>query len=914
MTDPSHKHETLFSFEFLVEYVRLETGSLRSWTPAVGVRLLDFPTLVTYQSDIQQQTDGKWTRTDVDNYNEAYFQKGKSCLFKINFVFLHKHLSCTPLYAMVMDVGHDTPKLIGSSLISLARLVDQIQADVEAYGISTPSSRGERGVHDLCNLMGKKIGQISIACKLVSLGGSLIPHIPECGIHSVGTTLAHETEMTETVEIPAEAVRESAGVMPLEVESSSPVPAPTPTPVHIICQTVQLEGQTKDLVVSEAVHIPVASASTQTEPTQTQKRIRKLQIAEMKYEEETYQEPTLFCPPPMFYSASMQKEDDGEKNIERPNTGTDCLTLADLNTHNESLDSELSPTQEQREGGTIENSTTGSRIPPQPPGQFNLGNGDAIRQLPLLNALLVELSLLNGQSQQQQPLPIHPSLAWIYASPAGPARPPVTDSITSERQTNYTSPPRKARQSSSPRHGCSEQCAKSLAPNSQSRSQRKAKTHKHSQPNPEKTKRKLKYGLTHTYRLRLQRLSSDLPKPRECRQLIHSQETKLDKHKNRVFHSTSSTSMLNTSLHLDDNIETLVCGINVDSSQESSQPKSANRLNMSFLSSGNGSISGHKATSTPRLTVKKNPVHFVQDKDLAIRIPSALSQHSGSETSHHRHTPSPNLSEHTPKAHSVITSNIEKEKKEEEEEESNQGDERWSSPASCLSGSGSGSEEECEEVDYLDDFTSLDPSDGYSPDPLGSPEPRMTRVHSDSSSLDDDDSVRKASSSAAPAPAPLPTPVKAATSPKRSLKGTHLIRQSTRGSGVVGSVSSDWDEVRSAYTPSALSRHSLVRSSHGSQGSELLVASMLRSATTRGTTGEKRDPGANDDDYDHVTQSRGYSEDSFVHHMDPDPEPESSSLMDLNDEEHDELGTLGLTKKYQHISDLMAKKLPGYTL
>ncbi|KAL2082858.1 hypothetical protein ACEWY4_020631 [Coilia grayii] len=864
MTVPSHKHESLFSFEFLVEYVSLETGLFRSWEPAVGVRLLDFPTLVIYQSDIDAHADGTLltSTTDVKS-NEAIFQKGKSCLFKMNLGFLQKHLSYTPLYAMVMDVGQDTPKLIGSSLISLARLVDQIKADVEAYGIGTPSACGERGVHDLCNLMGRKIGQISIACKLVSLGGSLIPHIPENRIHSVGIMLSQETKGTET----AEAVGETTGVMALQQEGSCHA--------HVICQNVKLEGQPTEVVVSEAEQTPVAAVSTQTEPTQ--KRIKKIEIARIKYEEEP--DPALFCPPPMFYSALRQKDND-EKNIEITIAGTDSLTLADLDAINDSSDSEILPLQEQRGRATAEHSA-GSQIPPLPPGPSSLGSADTIRQLPLLNALLVELSVLNGQSQQQQqPLSIHPNLAWLYTSAQGPTHPAIdSTNPASETQRSDTSPQQQALQSSYPRQGRSERCAKSLTSNSTSIVQRKAKASRHS-PHPEKAKRKLTYGLTHTYRLRLQRLSADLPKPRECMELIHSKQPKPTKHKNKNLCSNSS--ILKRSLHLDENIKTLVHSINVDGTLELSPPKPADKLNTSLLSSASGNLSSHIAASVPRLTPKEKPVHFEQDKELHIRIPSALSQQSDLEKPH-RHTSS--LSEHKPDDPGVTSGG---------EEEGEQGDDGWSAPSSELSGPSSGS---VDHVDYQDDFTSLDPSDGYSPDPLSSPEPRMSRAHSDPSSLHDD-SVRKAA---------LPTPVKAVASPKRSLKGTHLIRQSTQASGL--SVSSDGDEVRSGYTPSALSRHSQMRSSPGSQGSELGgLGSVLRNATRRGKS-ERRDCAGD------VTQSRGYSEDSFARHNGSDPE--SPSVLDLNDtaeEEHDELGTLGLTKKYQHISDLMAKRLPGYTL
>lgn len=866
MTVALSNHETLFSFEFLVEYVLLDTGCklLRSWKPAVGLRLLDFPTLVIYQSDqshvrgsesYKSQTNGLLSKTEEARSHKVIFQKGKSCLFKINLNFLQKHLTNTPLYAMVMDAGNETPKLIGSSLISLARLVNQIKSDVDAHGIGTPSAYGERGTHDLCNLMGMKIGLISIACKLVSLGGSLIPHIPENRIHSVGTTLSQGSNGTEhvtsmTTEVVSIKSSGTNGVKPLEQEDSC----------HVIFQKVKFEGQPTDVVVSEAEQKSVASASTQTE--QTKNQIKKIELARIEFENEP--SPTLFCPPPMFYYSSYNRQEGNEdKEAKTTTAGMDSLRVADPGTDEELSDSEIPLSKEQRAPATPEH-PQGSQIAPQPLAPSHLG--DAIQQLPLLNALLVELSLLNGQTQQQH-LSIHPSLAWIYTSAQVPSDPVAVAKPASQTLKNDTSPHQKAQQSS-PRWGHSERHVKSLISVSPSSKPKRTRANKNSS-HPEKTKpkRMLTYGLTHTYRLRLQRLSTDLPKPRECMEHVNTKPSKPAKQKNKSLRSSSS--ILKRSHKLDDNIDTLISSIDVDRTQQSSPPKSKERPNMCHLSSGSGDVLNHKAKTSVKDTSKRKPVHFKQDRELHIKIPSVLSQHGHSNLENRENN-------------SVFSST--------NEDEGDQGGSRWSSPPLKFSDSSS---ESMDQVDYQDDFTSLDPTDGYSPDLLSSPESRMTRVPSDPSSLNDE-SVRNPG---------LPVPVKAATSPKRSLKGTHLIRQSLRTSGL--SLSSDGDDLRSGYTPSAHFRHSQVRS--GSPEGELRGRASVSRNPTRSRS-ERSDPS------DDVTSYRGYSEDSFAHHSDSDPE--ARSLLDPieAEEENDQLGTLGLSKKYQHITDLMINKLPGYTL
>ncbi|KAM6956311.1 microtubule-associated protein 10 [Aplochiton taeniatus] len=188
--------ETLFSFEIFVEYIRTDNEEI--WTSsdelALGVRLLDFPTLLIYQrgqDNLQHnhlddcEKNNTLSEPRCDQFKYA-FNKGKSCLFKINLNSLHAHLSNTPLYAMVLDVKEELPKLIGTSLISLAKIITHIRCDVEARGVSNPSFQGERGLVNIFNLMGEKIGRISLSYKLVSLGASLLPHIPENKVFTVG--------------------------------------------------------------------------------------------------------------------------------------------------------------------------------------------------------------------------------------------------------------------------------------------------------------------------------------------------------------------------------------------------------------------------------------------------------------------------------------------------------------------------------------------------------------------------------------------------------------------------------------------------------------------------------------------------------------------------------------------------------
>ncbi|RXN09404.1 microtubule-associated 10 [Labeo rohita] len=181
----SSTQETLFSLELVIDYVRFDGSRGNVLDPAVAVRFLDFPTLLIHQSK-QDDLPSKsgyadlclspeaLSEPDDEEHVKYSFHRGKSCLFKISLHSLHTHLLNTPLYAMVLDVKDEIPKLIGSSLISLAKVTEKIKVDVEKHGIGNPSAYGERLITPVCNLMGNSIGVISLAFKIVNRSNKLI--------------------------------------------------------------------------------------------------------------------------------------------------------------------------------------------------------------------------------------------------------------------------------------------------------------------------------------------------------------------------------------------------------------------------------------------------------------------------------------------------------------------------------------------------------------------------------------------------------------------------------------------------------------------------------------------------------------------------------------------------------------------
>lgn len=280
--------ETLFSLELVIDFVRFDESRGNVLDPAVGVRFLDFPTLLIYQSG-QEDLSSKSGYTDLcvspealsqpdDGDNLKYsFHKGKSCLFKMNLLSLHTHLLNTPLYAMVLDVKDEIPKLVGSSLISLAKVMERIKLDVGKHGIGTPSAHGERLFNPICNLMGNSIGAISLAYKIVSLGANLIPHIPDNRVYEVGVTHGKGEEL-KSVRAECKSV-----VYTGKDEMSENNPG------NVLSQ----DGWSADIVISEDKQ-PGLPAFTQTEQS-------------VSWSEEA-REHTTFCPPPLFYSSGLNNQ------------------------------------------------------------------------------------------------------------------------------------------------------------------------------------------------------------------------------------------------------------------------------------------------------------------------------------------------------------------------------------------------------------------------------------------------------------------------------------------------------------------------------------------------------------------------------------------------------------------------------
>uniref|UniRef100_A0AAR2JQF1 Microtubule-associated protein 10 C-terminal domain-containing protein n=1 Tax=Pygocentrus nattereri TaxID=42514 RepID=A0AAR2JQF1_PYGNA len=439
--------QTLFSFELFVEKFRCDAaGTVKAdeVKPAVGVRLLDFPTLLIYRSDRHQSEPGGLTEPSGGSF---CFNKGKSCLFKMSLDSLHSQLCNAPLFVMVLDVNSEIPKLLGSSLISLSDLTGSIKLAVEKHGIWTPAAHGDRFSSRILNLMGETIGTISLSCKIVSLGASVIPHISES----------------------------EARVAP-------------PKPNTTKCATV--EGNVNS--GTDEIQPPGADrrAGSKTLHVATQiEHLRQRDPASLDTEVKSDELCGTFCPPALFYSASQ---------VNRQRIAG--YRMDDLEEHLRMVDLQAEDTDDGSESSQMESAAQKPVRAKEDGSPTNLGQQqsqtvpsiltDAVRQLPLLSALLAELSHLSGQ--MQPPLSGYPVNFMSARESSHSSGKPQTESLKLAgpecRRGNHPGP---ASPLISPADGESH--------NERSR--------------PE---RKLRYGLTHSFRLRLKQIKPGTTRHHGC--------------------------------------------------------------------------------------------------------------------------------------------------------------------------------------------------------------------------------------------------------------------------------------------------------------------------------------------------------------------------------------------------------------
>ncbi|KAI5937479.1 Microtubule-associated protein 10 [Manis javanica] len=432
--------ERFFSLELLVDWVLLETGLLpppppppvieveeeqeeveaspprtsRSLCPAVAFRLLDFPTLLVYPPG------GPAAPAPEPRPGLLSFGRGKCCLFHLHPATLHRLLLRIPLYTLLLQLppGQPTPspQLLGACSISLAAAVRKALGPA-----ASACCQGHRGNFPLHNHAGERIGDIALGYRLTDLGSSLLGHLKR-PVTSRGGGV-ESGELRKAVEISSQTPQEK---QPLQQSISESNPSDADRPLV----GLEIPKAPKDLK-EIALHTKSNSDNTcsvqngrTTSVCSNASGVRSVSTPNQEVTELDI-ETNTFCPPPLYYTHLTQEkvspiqgkitikpqmdvpdELDGtfpEEKLVNPPLQANPLKHTNSATP-ESPPVLINPPYVQDVGARTQ--TTHNT-------QTEQNRINTIRQLPLLNALLVELSLLYNQPTAS-PAHIHPHLAWLY--------------------------------------------------------------------------------------------------------------------------------------------------------------------------------------------------------------------------------------------------------------------------------------------------------------------------------------------------------------------------------------------------------------------------------------------------------------------------------------------------------------------
>ena len=536
--------DSLFSLELVVDKLTLPGVQCRF--PAVAFRLLDFPTLVIYHVEpelgdairIKVKSDpyakvGAQIPELLDRDGAFAMKKGKSCLLKISANMLLQHLSCTPLYVMILDTYPEVPKMVGNCIVPLDTTMETLYDKICKDGLAMPVVHGEKGIYKIYNLMGTEVGGVILGFRLLSLGVGLIPHLPAATALNIPrkkkpeSFLPDKKEKEKIQEKVAEIVLEDLE-LPIKYESVSAV-ASKPQ---------------RDVVKNTNAQTQYYSDTVQNMATQTEGKMRK--IKERKGANELDIESKLqnvvddvfvtntVCPPPLFFNSDMEATSHsvGLEFYE------DIIQEDNLPAKSDSDDDTIRPEDilSETEGFKLfkpRKSTDFEKKHVSRKQAFQKRNSDKMEHLkkfPLINALIHEIEAIKGSGKSSVGPDIH------VTSPSRFPPQNVAPAVVSKHVPSLSRSPSPGRERASvekylkrvstPRHQVRELPSPKTPRKYVLDLKKPIKTHKCQEASkgvPKNkswirkvpsafgvTKTKLTYGMTNTQRLRLEKSNPEL--------------------------------------------------------------------------------------------------------------------------------------------------------------------------------------------------------------------------------------------------------------------------------------------------------------------------------------------------------------------------------------------------------------------
>ncbi|XP_054830932.1 microtubule-associated protein 10 [Eublepharis macularius] len=599
----------------------------------------------------------------------------------------------------------------------------------------------------------------------------------------------------------------------------------------------------------------------------------------------------LFCPPPMYYNCPVEDCCPAPK-------ASGPVTVAKLQESIQKEEHALPSAMPVKE----ESSRSGQEASPSPQ---NLINPQQLRQtlsqLPLLNALLVELSLLNNQTLQPVPSAVHPQLAWLYQNveESPQTSPPRVKSVSPTQEDKKTYHKERGRSPTLMLRRNRPENLKCISPSFQrtwtglkaSVYETKGSPEKNSKENSP-PRRKLTYGMTNTLRLRLQQTNPGMLKVHEKREHRRKKKANVfmkgstslvkgkilrcspERHPKSGSAHSEERGISDQNVQFNENIETLIqCSIEQDCSTTRKEVTSdvqnsvagghvKSRENIKercpFKRIGSGYKERRLKVHLPRVSLQDTDIlentidtegeKCVQDKDCKISVLQTPSQSNNIE-SHHE----------CENSIDVIAS--------------------------------------CENGGYSEDFTNADSSSFEAPPSIS--ELLLVNQKPSHSDTDSDSKISEKSLTSESISSLFPIP--SSVSPVQHLKKTNPLKSSDQNTG------DQYKYIDDNSSPSRTQKEELSDQQIKKQENKDLqtfkgkqVSSNLNSRGSQGQSEEKS-----------LSLRTSQVSSYMPSNMSNLSELESNTSYK---EEEDGFEMTEITNQYKHVSELVVNKLPGYTM
>ena len=153
----------LYGLEVYVHGLRELVGVSTTTNPCIAFRLWGFPTLFVRPDLANREGHRRGTEASDGCFRSICFEAGKSCLFQVRPEELTPALPLTLHIILVDEVSENNRTVIGSHALVIGEHGEELRCGIK------------RGVFTLSDVLGNKIGIMTVDVRLTCLGNSTLP-------------------------------------------------------------------------------------------------------------------------------------------------------------------------------------------------------------------------------------------------------------------------------------------------------------------------------------------------------------------------------------------------------------------------------------------------------------------------------------------------------------------------------------------------------------------------------------------------------------------------------------------------------------------------------------------------------------------------------------------------------------------